>query len=275
MDSDDQIVYSKSHTKHTKESRKKPQISGSVQEGQGSKSQSGKLRGLEKDSLEVRLSKTLSWLLRHGAKSERLPMRADGYVRVADLLANPRIKSKALDLVRLQEIVKADAKQRYELVLEGLDSGAGEWWIRANQGHSIKSVKLELKPIVTVRDIPTGVAVHGTSRKAWNAISREGLSKMTRNHIHLAQGVVGEGVISGMRGSSQIFIYIDVQKALASGIEFFLSDNGVVLTEGDERGLLKPDLFDRVEDAKGFPVTGWERVQMPAVVAEPPMGELS
>ena len=46
------------------------------------------LRGLPKDSPEVRLSKTLSWLLRHGAKSEGLFMRSDGYVRVNDLVCS-------------------------------------------------------------------------------------------------------------------------------------------------------------------------------------------
>jgi len=44
------------------------------------------LRGHPKDSPEVRLSKTLSWILRHGAKSEGLYMRPDGYVRVSDLV---------------------------------------------------------------------------------------------------------------------------------------------------------------------------------------------
>jgi 2'-phosphotransferase len=76
-----------------------------------------------------------------------------------------------------------------------------------------------------------------------------------------------------MRGSSQIFIFIDVQKALASGIEFFLSDNGVVLTEGDERGFLNPELFERVEDAKGVLVGGWERLQTPAVTEPQTVGE--
>ena len=31
-------------------------------------------------------------------------------------------------------------------------------------------MKLELKPILSMADIPSGVAVHGTSRKAWEAI---------------------------------------------------------------------------------------------------------
>jgi hypothetical protein len=47
---------------------------------------SSKLRGLEKDSPEVRISKTLSWLLRHGAQGEGLAMRKDGYVKVEDLV---------------------------------------------------------------------------------------------------------------------------------------------------------------------------------------------
>ena len=47
---------------------------------------SGKLRGHPKDSPDVRLSKTLSWILRHGAASEGLYMRPDGYVRVADMV---------------------------------------------------------------------------------------------------------------------------------------------------------------------------------------------
>jgi 2'-phosphotransferase len=45
-----------------------------------------KLRGHPRDSPDVRLSKTLSWILRHGAKSEGLYMRPDGYVRVNDLV---------------------------------------------------------------------------------------------------------------------------------------------------------------------------------------------
>jgi 2'-phosphotransferase len=46
-----------------------------------------------------------------------------------------------LDFPALQEIVKADSKQRYTLLCEP-DSTPGSsemvWWIRANQGHSIK-----------------------------------------------------------------------------------------------------------------------------------------
>jgi 2'-phosphotransferase len=81
-----------------------------------------------------------------------------------------------------------------------------------------QSVKLELKPILSLEDIPTGIAVHGTNRHSWNIIgnvpllciilfsnrcvfssaAREGLSKMKRNHIHIAQEIAGKNVVSGM-----------------------------------------------------------------------------
>ncbi|KAG5647162.1 hypothetical protein DXG03_001117 [Asterophora parasitica] len=242
-----------------KKPRKKPEQGqkppgGNKQGGAANQKPSGKLRGLERDSPEVRLSKSLSWLLRHGAKGEGLPMRPDGYVKVTDLLENPKLKGQALNLDKLKEIVAADAKKRYDLKEE-----VGVWWIRANQGHSMKTVKLDFKPILSVSDIPTGVAVHGTSKKAWELISKEGLSKMKRNHIHLAQGVAGDNVISGMRNSSQVLIFIHIQKALDAGIKFELSDNGVVLTEGNKTGILPTEFFERVEDAKlRVALSGWE-----------------
>lgn len=35
----------------------------------------------------------------------------------------------------------------------------------------MKSVKMELQPITSVADIPTGAAVHGTNARAWESIS--------------------------------------------------------------------------------------------------------
>jgi len=62
----------------------------------------------------------------------------------------------------------------------------------------------------------------------------------------------------GMRTSSQILIFIDVQKALNAGIKFSLSDNGVVLTEGDEKGFLSKQFFEKVVDVKKGELVGWQ-----------------
>jgi len=241
-----------------KNSRKKP--TQTPNGGSGNQQRSAKLRGLPKDSPQVRISKTLSWILRHGAQQEGLAMLPNGYVKVVDLLANPKLQSLNLDA--LLDIVKSDSKQRYDLMFE---AATETWWIKANQGHSIKTVKLELHPIMTSSDIPSGIAVHGTTALAWKTISTQGLSKMSRNHIHLAQGIAGDKVISGMRKASEIFIFVDVQKALDAGLKFFLSANGVVLTEGDERGYLDPQFFKRVENAKGVVLLGSEIPSSPSL----------
>lgn len=55
---------------------------------------------------------------------------------------------------------------------------------------------LELAPISSADHVPE--VVHGTYERFWPSISTQGLSKMKRNHIHLAAGMPGEaGVISG------------------------------------------------------------------------------
>lgn len=70
-----------------------------------------------------------------------------------------------------------------------------------------------------------------------------------------------------MRKSAEIFIYIDLQKALNAGYKFQLSENGVILTAGNERGFLPPEFFSRVERRVGSsgrePLAGWEGVSHP------------
>lgn len=90
---------------------------------------------------------------------------------------------------------------------------------------------------------------------------------MSRNHIHLAShlpdshpvtAISGMPLINscwfsadliGLRPHSDILIYINLHRALSSGIKFFLSANGVVLTPGDEAGFIRPLLFEKVERA--------------------------
>ncbi|KAF8605790.1 hypothetical protein BDV93DRAFT_537179 [Ceratobasidium sp. AG-I] len=235
-------------------------------------------RDRRNEPVEVRNSKTLSYILRHGAAKEHLAIRSDGYVRVADLLARPKMKE--LDLAGLLKIVEADQKQRYQLgvqtssdgpniVIQSLQRGevpeeGAELWIRANQGHTIKVDDLELKPVMDAADL--ACAVHGTTSVAWESIKKQGLSHMRRNHIHLASGRPGEsGVISGMRVSSQVIIFIDVVAAMAAGISFHTSTNGVILTTGDSSGFIPPTYFSSVERKVD---SGWESIPLPQDISD-------
>merc|ERR1711920_1084410 len=117
--------------------------------------------------------------------------------------------------------------------------------IRANQGHSMEGITPDLEPL-NLKEIP--LAVHGTYSEAWEMIKEKGISKMQRNHIHLAKDLPGSsGVISGMRAKCQVLIWVDLVKANDAGIRFFQSANGVILTEGDA-GVLQPTYFHSVVD---------------------------
>ncbi|PFX34899.1 tRNA 2'-phosphotransferase 1 [Stylophora pistillata] len=124
--------------------------------------------------------------------------------------------------------------------------------------HSIKQTlvmvmrmvdDLELDPITDHSDAP--VVVHGTYSECWELIKSQGLSRMSRNHIHFATGEPGEeGVISGMRSSCQILVFINLKKALSDGFRFYLSANNVILCPGNEQGFLPPQYFEKVVQTK-------------------------
>ncbi|GAA5854961.1 hypothetical protein JCM3766R1_005808 [Sporobolomyces carnicolor] len=209
-------------------------------------------RGRPTDDPDTRWSKTLSYILRHGAAKESLTLREDGFVRVRDLLKRPKLKG--CDLETLERIVRDNAKQRFTMRSEPTGpEGDEELWIRANQGHSVKVEALELKPVEKADDVPT--MVHGSYYRLWPQIEKEGLKVMTRNHVHCAVGLHGdEGVTSGMRANCDLFIYLDVPALLSDGIPIFTSSNQVVLTSGRD-GVVAPKYFDKVVRKSGETLT--------------------
>ena len=200
----------------------------------------------KKDDANVKTSKALSWLLRHGAVQEGLVMNADGFLKMDDVLEYFHKKGQKLTIEKIMEIVETNDKKRFE-VKKDIDRDTEDkvLWIRATQGHSIKEVETDklLEKIEDPTEFP--VVVHGTYKKFWEPILNEGLKRMTRLHIHFAPGYPKDkGVISGMRSSCDILIEIDMAAAMKDGIQFFLSSNNVILTEGIE-GVLPPKYFKK------------------------------
>ncbi|KAF2020636.1 hypothetical protein BU24DRAFT_4938 [Aaosphaeria arxii CBS 175.79] len=233
------------------------------------------------------ISRALSRLLRHSAQQEGLTLGKGGYVSVQDVLNTRPLKSIKATFSDIKEVVAENDKQRFSLIpvssSSSLDDASttptpipeiesdhpSDYLIRANQGHSIKvDTDGLLKPITRDLDNIPAVCVHGTDERAWDAILRAGgLNRMTRNHIHFASGLpagfksvvvaadgkgeedgeVAPPVISGMRKSSTVLVYVDIERAIDEGIKFFVSENGVILSEGDEGGFVPTKLFKRVE----------------------------
>jgi len=203
---------------------------------------------LEWKSHFLKLSKTLSYILRHGAAENDLVLREDGYIRVAVLLAHAQFSKIGFTEEELLLAVEHNAKQRFAVKREG-----NALLVRAQQGHTGKVGHIDQHAVnstIAIADVPECV-VHGTAQRKVDSILREGLKTMGRDHIHMATGLPGDGeVISGCRTESDAFLKINVKLAISDGIEFLLSGNGVILTAG-RGGVLAPKYIECVMNRWG------------------------
>ena len=163
------------------------------------------------------LSKFLSLLLRHQPERLNLTMDKNGWVQVDELLQNLKADGKNVSFEDLKEVVETNNKQRFKL-----DEEQGR--IRANQGHSIQ-VDTELKETT-----PPDILYHGTAIKNLEAIKKDGLRKMNRQHVHLSQDIETAKRV-GSRHGKPVILKVQCQAMLDAGHIFYLSENGVWLTD--------------------------------------------
>jgi len=186
-------------------------------------------------------SRLIVTILRHTASNYNLNMDSNGFIDVDSLLKIPKLKDLTID--ELKNIVNNCNKKR--MILK---EKYGKLYIAANQGHSIKIESEILTPITLEnfnlykkKDI-----VHGTYFNVIEKIKAEGLNKMERIHIHFTTNLDVSKVVSGMRKSSEVFIFIDLEKTLKDGFKFYESPNGVILTPGDDKGFLPTKYFKKI-----------------------------
>lgn len=184
------------------------------------------------------ISKSLSYLLRHGAEKEKLPIDALGWVPVNAVLLNNKLKSHKATFEDLQRIVENNEKQRFRLKNEH-----NEWFICANQGHTLKTIVPELV-LLDKQSMPSQV-YHGTYAQKLPEIKEKGLSRMARNHIHLTSNAAWSKL--GIRASCNTLIFIDTEKCIDDGFVFWRSANGVILCEGNAEGVIPPQYFSRID----------------------------
>jgi putative RNA 2'-phosphotransferase len=166
----------------------------------------------------VRLSKRLSYHLRHHPEEIGLTLQPGGWANVGELLA-------ALHITReeLEEVVAWNPKRRF--ALEG-DR------IRANQGHSI-DVDLQLAPAE-----PPDALFHGTSERAVAIILREGLKKMSRHHVHLSADAELARTV-GARHGRAVVLTVDAAAMRRDGMVFYCTQNLVWLVDEVDKKYLK------------------------------------
>lgn len=192
------------------------------------------------------LSKRLSYILRHGAIEHGLTVEPDGYIMLDKLMKLSQFSG--FSLTDVQYVVEHNEKKRFSLVKKN-----NVYYIRANQGHSGKVAECIKEDQLLEKIInPLPMIVHGTTKDAWIIIKKEGLKKMGRSHIHFAINdnfIDGNKEQSGIRSNSRILIYLDMKKAMDDGIEFYMSENKVVLSRGlGDEGIIEPKYFLEIKE---------------------------
>lgn len=164
----------------------------------------------------VRLSKLLSYHLRHDPAGLGLTLAPGGWAPVEAVLAGLAKKGVRATIEGLREVVATSDKQRFALDATGAK-------IRANQGHSV-DVDLQLRAVE-----PPEHLYHGTGAQTVPAILREGLLKQQRHHVHLSGDVETARKVGARHGRPAVLV-VAAAAMRADGFEFYRADNGVWLT---------------------------------------------
>jgi putative RNA 2'-phosphotransferase len=165
----------------------------------------------------TQLSKFLSLLLRHKPETIGLVLDKEGWAAKEELIAKLHQHGHAVTVEQLIEVVTTNSKQRFAF-------NEDQTKIRASQGHSIEVV-LNLPPA-----LPPAILYHGTAEASVDSILINGLEKRSRQHVHLSADITTARTVGQRHGKPRIFL-VDAAGMYRDGCIFYLSDNGVWLTD--------------------------------------------
>jgi putative RNA 2'-phosphotransferase len=162
----------------------------------------------------TKISKRLSYILRHAPDSVGLQLDENGWASVHDLMSK---FGRPLSIENLNEVVETNEKKRFAFN-EDLTK------IRASQGHSIE-VDLAYQPTT-----PPEFLFHGTATRFIESIKKDGLLKGSRHHVHLSLDEVTARKV-GARHGSPVILTLKSKEMYEAGYVFYVSENDVWLTE--------------------------------------------
>lgn len=167
---------------------------------------------------KIHKGKFLSLILRHQPETIGLTLDEAGWASVDELLRKLAVHKQPLTRAELEALVLTNDKQRYSFSEDGS-------YIRANQGHSLKTIDLGLEPMQ-----PPAILYHGTASRFVELILQEGLKAQSRQHVHLSKDIQTATKV-GARHGKPVILVVDAQQMQIDGFQFYCSANQVWLTE--------------------------------------------
>jgi len=165
---------------------------------------------------EVRISKFLSYILRHNPYEFGLAPDEYGFCDLSSILEVVKNKFLEFDNQRLLEVIYNNTGERFQIKGDK---------IRARYGHSI-----EVEPAGKKEDIPD-ILYHGTARKNLSSILKEGLKSGRRKFVHLSVDEQSAIRIGRRHDIEPVMLRSDVKEARAKGVKFWREGSVVVSTE--------------------------------------------
>lgn len=170
------------------------------------------LRETMKD-LYYKLSKLLSYILRHRPEEYSIALDDKGWVDVDVLLTAIKEKDKCLENVTKDDLIQLNQqsnKQRFEIVNDK---------IRACYGHSID------KTVEYKTEAPPEILYHGTKEAILDSIKKEGLKAMNRQYVHLSSDIDTAKIVAGRRKGKTVILKIKAKEAYKDGCDFYYAND--------------------------------------------------
>ncbi|REE92744.1 putative RNA 2'-phosphotransferase [Paenibacillus taihuensis] len=181
----------------------------------------------------AKLSKEVSYALRHAPWEYELEMDDEGWVSVDQLLHALRADSKWESLLGqdFERMLAAAEKKRFEI-----SNGR----IRAFYGHSVPD------KINKTAGNPPATLYHGTARHTLEHIVKQGLKPMNRQYVHCSEDQETALTVGKRRDAKPVLLKIDAARASAEGVPFYHGNHNIWLADAispnyisiDERGSL-------------------------------------
>lgn len=160
-----------------------------------------------------KISVKMSWLLRHCQTPQYIELNG-GWADIKTILSVLKERYPDVTLETIKQIVADDEKGRYSFDSTGTK-------IRANQGHSIPDVIIEMES-----PEPPEYLYHGTASRFLDSIMAEGLKPMSRQFVHISPDYP-TAVKVGSRHGMPVVLKIRARDFVADGNELYCSSNGV------------------------------------------------
>ena len=151
--------------------------------------------------MQIRISRRLSYLLRHNPEQFDIALDPEGFADLAAVAEQLGISTE-----HICSVVEETTKRRFEI-----QGGR----IRALYGHSV-GIDLRLPPVT-----PPEILYHGTSWRLVRDVMERGLKPMGRLFVHLSATEEEAHQVGRRREPHPAVIRVHAQRASEDGLEFY------------------------------------------------------